>query len=198
MLLHGGCFHFLEFKTHPELMSEWLAFTSETQKYKSANMSGPESIPLWECLLPDYIACVDEPASWYWQQLWNTFPNALVILSIRDSNSWWESVKSVTLQIKKEKSQPELLSKSRKEYLEFLFALYPGLNEELSRENSVNAFEEHNRKVLEFAEQNEKFKQRLLVWHPGDGWEPICAALNLPVPDVPFPHKNRRTEYHGY
>ena len=198
MLLHGNCFHFLEFKMQPELMPEWLTFTKETQKYNAANMSGSVSISQWECLLPGYIACVDEPASWYWKQLWKAFPDALVILSIRDSASWWESVKSVTLQIKEEKSQPELVTKVRREYLDFLYALYPGLNEELSREESITFFEEHNRKVLAFAQQNEDFKQRLLVWHPSDGWEPICDALNLSVPEIPFPHKNRRSEYHGY
>ena len=36
---------------------------------------------------------------------------------------------------------------------------------------------------------------RLLVWEAGDGWEPICQALDLPVPDLPFPHKNSRKEF---
>jgi hypothetical protein len=31
-----------------------------------------------------------------------------------------------------------------------------------------------------------------------DGWEPLCRALDLPVPEVPFPHKNKGAEYHGY
>jgi hypothetical protein len=25
-----------------------------------------------------------------------------------------------------------------------------------------------------------------------------CKALNLPVPNIPFPHDNKRSEYHGY
>jgi hypothetical protein len=25
---------------------------------------------------------------------------------------------------------------------------------------------------------------------PGDGWEPICELLDLPVPDAPFPRVN--------
>ena len=198
MLLGGNCFHFLEFKSHPELMSEWLEFTTESQKHRTADKSGAESISQWERLLPGYIGCVDEPCSWYWKQLWTAFPDALVILSTRDSQSWWESVESVTLQIQAEKSQPQLLTKERQEYLEFLFKLYPGLNEEVLREDSIAAFEEHNQKVLDFAEQNEEFNKRLLVWRASDGWEPICKSLNLPVPDTPFPHRNRRSEFHGY
>jgi hypothetical protein len=32
--------------------------------------------------------------------------------------------------------------------------------------------------------------ERLIEWQPRDGWEPICAALGLSVPTVPFPHEN--------
>jgi hypothetical protein len=31
---------------------------------------------------------------------------------------------------------------------------------------------------------------RLLVWSVGDGWEPLCEFLEVPVPDTPFPHLN--------
>ena len=34
-------------------------------------------------------------------------------------------------------------------------------------------------------------KERLLIYRIGDGWEPICNFLGKPIPDVPFPHKNR-------
>ena len=37
--------------------------------------------------------------------------------------------------------------------------------------------------------------ERLLVWQPGDGWEPICAALDVPVPAEPFPHVNTTAEF---
>jgi Sulfotransferase domain len=36
---------------------------------------------------------------------------------------------------------------------------------------------------------------RLLKGKAGDGWEPLCAALRLPVPDEPFPHTNTRAEW---
>ena len=37
--------------------------------------------------------------------------------------------------------------------------------------------------------------ERLLKWRAGDGWEPICRALDVPVPDIPFPHTNTRREF---
>ena len=195
LLLGGDCFHFLEFKTQPQLMSKWLEFVTETP---AEDAPASEWFFHWQNLLAGYSACVDEPCSWYWKQLWTCFPDALVILSIRDSESWWESVESVTLQVQKEKRRSKLLTKERQEYLEFLYTMYPGLHQRVLREDSIKSFEEHNQKVLDYAGQNEQFRNRLLVWNASDGWEPICDALDLAVPDVPFPHRNRRGEFHGY
>lgn len=38
-------------------------------------------------------------------------------------------------------------------------------------------------------------EDRLVDWRPGDGWAPLCAALDLPVPDVPFPHANSTADF---
>jgi hypothetical protein len=37
--------------------------------------------------------------------------------------------------------------------------------------------------------------ERLLVWNLTEGWEPLCEFLELPVPDVPLPHINDRSEF---
>jgi hypothetical protein len=37
--------------------------------------------------------------------------------------------------------------------------------------------------------------ERLLVWEVSQGWEPICRALHLPVPDEPFPKSNSTAEF---
>jgi hypothetical protein len=36
---------------------------------------------------------------------------------------------------------------------------------------------------------------RLLDWQVGDGWQPLCAALDVPVPEVDFPWLNRREDW---
>lgn len=34
--------------------------------------------------------------------------------------------------------------------------------------------------------------ERLLIFEARHGWGPLCASLNIPVPEnVPFPHKNK-------
>jgi hypothetical protein len=32
--------------------------------------------------------------------------------------------------------------------------------------------------------------ERLLVWNPNEGWEPLCEFLELPVPADPLPRLN--------
>jgi hypothetical protein len=35
----------------------------------------------------------------------------------------------------------------------------------------------------------------LLVYEPGQGWEPLCRFLSVPVPEQPFPHVNSTEEF---
>lgn len=30
----------------------------------------------------------------------------------------------------------------------------------------------------------------VVCWETGDGWERFCRFLDLPLPDLPFPHEN--------
>jgi hypothetical protein len=54
------------------------------------------------------------------------------------------------------------------------------------------AYERHNDAVRQSVPPG-----RLLEWKPDDGWEPLCAALDLPVPSTAFPHKNSAREFRG-
>ena len=55
---------------------------------------------------------------------------------------------------------------------------------------AIAAYERHNAEVRADADPD-----RLLEWTPGDGWEPICDALDVPVPDEPFPHVNTTDDF---
>lgn len=37
--------------------------------------------------------------------------------------------------------------------------------------------------------------ERLALYQPGDGWDPLCEALGVPVPDEPFPHVNSTEQF---
>ena len=50
--------------------------------------------------------------------------------------------------------------------------------------------EQHNQAVIDAIPAD-----RLLVYQPGDGWDPICCFLDVPVPDEEFPHLNDTAWY---
>jgi hypothetical protein len=60
------------------------------------------------------------------------------------------------------------------------------------REKCIAAFERHNAEVRAGVPP-----ERLLEWRASDGWEPICAALGVPVPAEPLPHANSSEEFHA-
>ena len=58
------------------------------------------------------------------------------------------------------------------------------------RDAAIAAYERHNADVRVSLPSD-----RLVDWQPGDGWEPICEVLDLPVPDQPFPHVNTTADF---
>ena len=40
-------------------------------------------------------------------------------------------------------------------------------------------------------------KERLLEFNVKEGWEPLCKFLELPIPDMPFPHVNDKVKIRG-
>jgi hypothetical protein len=52
------------------------------------------------------------------------------------------------------------------------------------------AFEHHNAAVRAAVPSD-----HLIEWHPGDGWSPLCNALEVPVPREAFPHANTTADF---
>jgi hypothetical protein len=55
---------------------------------------------------------------------------------------------------------------------------------------AMAAYDQHNAAVRRDAPA-----ARLVEWQPGDGWEPLCKALDVPVPDEDFPHSNTTEQF---
>ena len=60
----------------------------------------------------------------------------------------------------------------------------------LDRESSVAAYRRNNEKVRATVPAD-----RLLVFTPTGGWEPLCRFLNVPTPATAFPRSNARDEF---
>ncbi|MFC7099276.1 sulfotransferase [Nonomuraea rubra] len=58
------------------------------------------------------------------------------------------------------------------------------------RDHVIEVFERHVAEVRAAIPAG-----RLLVFEPGDGWEPLCAFLGVAVPDVPYPQVNERAAF---
>ena len=58
------------------------------------------------------------------------------------------------------------------------------------REWMMEAFNRHTEEVKAVIPA-----ERLLIYRAGQGWEPLCRFLDLPVPDEPYPFQNTRAEF---
>ncbi|HUI26312.1 MAG TPA: sulfotransferase, partial [Candidatus Kryptonia bacterium] len=77
-LLGAPCYHMLEVFGHPDHIAAWHA-------------AADGRMPDWRALLADYAAAVDWPAAAFWPELSAAFPDAVVLLSVRDPQLWWQS-----------------------------------------------------------------------------------------------------------
>lgn len=158
------------------------------------------AMPDWDRFFADYAAGVDWPVSWFWRDLTAAYPDALVLLSRRESaERWYQSMDRTLLQgVRRLASAdgdatgnlPPILATATPEQAramqEMIRALFGGVFDDLDdRDKVIAAYDRHLAEVRATVPAH-----RLLEWQPADGWEPLCAALDLPIPDEPFPHEN--------
>jgi hypothetical protein len=164
-LLGLPCYHMMEVFGRPEHIAAWHA-------------AARGEMPDWHELLAGYGAAVDWPAAAFWPELSETFPDAIVLLSLREPLSWWQSAHETIF--------PTIRSyRFASEWHAMVDALFAArFTRELDdRDACIAAFERHNAQVRAAVPP-----RRLVEWRPADGWTPLCAALGAPVPEEPFPH----------
>lgn len=175
-LLGAPCYHMREVFSHTEHIAVW-----------HAAVRG--EAPDWNTFLAEYAAAVDWPAVSFWEELSEAFPDAIVLVSSRDRETWWESVSSTILEpigASLEGEIPGLEAWSRMVRELWTARFTPSLE----KEDWLRAFDEHYRRVRASVP-----KRRLVEWTARDGWEPLCRALGLPIPDEPFPWENKREDW---
>ncbi len=171
-LLGQPCYHMRELLANPEHISFW---------HEGAFGGHPD----WHASLAEYGAAVDWPASAFWPELSRAFPDALIILSVRPAHQWWESARKTIYAPRKR--PPGLLTDTSVELSRTRFPIHPIIGD---KEASMALFNRWNETVKANAPAD-----RLLVWEASDGWEPLCNALKIPIPEIPFPHKNTKEEF---
>ena len=141
--------------------------------------------PDWDTIFDGFQSTTDYPACTFWRELADYYPNAKVVLTVRDPDSWFDSVSQT---IFSEQMQGSLAGSPAEAMMRgaVLDAFGDRLND---RAFMTDWFERRNQTVIDALPP-----ERLLVYSPREGWEPLCSFLGVPVPDGPFPRVNSRDE----
>lgn len=152
---------------------------------------------IWPEAFDGFAATVDWPGSFFYKELVDFYPDAKVLLSIRDAEAWERSMRETIWGLFYGDMLIRDMSRARcrvdskwRSYIEMMEEMWlqSGLiaqGAETTPDSMKSAMERFNAEVQESVPP-----ERLLVWAVNDGWEPLCDFLDLPIPDTPFPHLN--------
>jgi len=137
--------------------------------------------------------CIDIPGVFFFEEILEAFPDCKVILSVREEDSWLESLvrQLDSLDASGSKVAPMLSQTARKMahvYRSFLNAAYGSCNTK-STYVLRKRYRIHNHRVKSIVPAD-----KLLVYNVKEGWKPLCEFLECEVPTVAFPHENIKSE----
>jgi hypothetical protein len=182
-LLDGRCYHMAEVYAHMDHAPAWTAATRGDVAQLPAVLDG-------------YVATVDWPACELWSELATANPDALVLLSTRPTDRWWSSYEATIHALLSMSPPPGEAPPEVRDMIEMADEVIVrrsfGAEEyrSLTADDIVAAYEAHNAHVRASAPP-----ERFLDFDVAQGWEPLCAALGVPVPDEPFPNVNDREQF---
>ena len=167
----GRCYHMTEIMQNPEYISDWV---------DAANGS-----PDWDRIFKDYAATVDNPGCGFWRQLADHYPQAKVILTVRDPEKWFDSTNETIHSVEfarfiKNTPWGEMIQKTVYDTMD---------NRMQDREFMVSFFENRTQEII-----NTIAPERLLIYEVRQGWKPLCDFLGLVDPGTDFPRVNSRDE----
>ena len=150
----------------------------------------------WDELFEGKESVVDWPGSYHWRELMDVYPDAKVLLSVRSAESWIESMHNTIAQIWFGDTIMGHLAQARYHidppfagWLDVLYEMWERaemlVDSRADAAKMAAGFERWNQEVIDTVPAD-----RLLVWHPKDGWEPLCELLELDVPETPLPNVN--------
>lgn len=161
----GPTHHMFELEEGAPLREAWLDLAKGAQ-------------PDWNLLFEGYHACVDWPSAFYWRALITEYPSAKVLLTLRSADSWWDSFSATILKYIQSKDDPNGLAQ-----LLVADQVFGGRPDD--RDHAIATYNRNTEEVIATV-----VPERLLIHNLGDGWEPLCRWLGIPVPDVSYPSGN--------
>jgi Sulfotransferase domain len=176
-LLGEPCYHMAEVFEHLDHIQTWHAAIRGEQVD-------------WQPVLGGYAAIVDWPGAAVWRDLAAAYPDAPVLLSTRrDAATWLKSARATIMDSGPENKMED--DPSLPGFTPMVRDMFDSFEPRWRDDNAaMAAYDRHNAAV-----RCDVPDDRLVEWQPGDGWEPLCKALGLPIPDEDFPHVNTTQEF---
>lgn len=144
----------------------------------------------WRALFAGWGSAVDFPAALYYRELADAFPDAKVVLTVRDPEKWYESMRQTI-----HPSLTRFPNRIVAPWLPFVSGPYLTMGETEMKREVIDRFADKAHVLGVFAARNDEVRrtippERLLEFRVSEGWGPLCAFLGVPVPDEPFPNVN--------
>ncbi|HEX5225945.1 MAG TPA: sulfotransferase [Solirubrobacteraceae bacterium] len=158
---------------------------------------------IWDDVFAGFDATVDWPGGYFYRELSRRYPDAKVVLSVRDAAGWEKSFSETIVEMCHGSSLMPLLSNARaevdprwKRYLALVDRMFWSGTAPFTGGTSAEALMEQaeafNRNVRDAVPA-----ERLLEWSVSEGWGPLCEFLGVDVPTEPLPHENDRETFIG-
>lgn len=154
---------------------------------------------LWDEIFGDARSSVDWPGGYFYRELMEAYPDAKVLLSVREPQAWERSFRDTIWTMSYGETVMPLLSRARaeidprwKRYLALVDRMFWGPQGTFAAGHAESAQLIEQMRAHEQRVKRDVPPERLLVWEVGEGWEPLCEFLEVDVPDEPLPHANDR------
>jgi Sulfotransferase domain len=169
----GPCHHMTEVFPRPERWQYWV----------DASQGKPVD---WDTVFEGFVSSSDAPACFFFKEITARYPDAKVILSVRDADKWADSAANTAMGLV---MRDGVVGTPMGDWLDKTF--YFRIGDALGDADRLKRFyAEHNDAVMATVPA-----EQLLVYEVGSGWEPLCEFLGVPVPDEPYPRVNDRMQF---
>ncbi|KAL1919957.1 uncharacterized protein VTP21DRAFT_1889 [Calcarisporiella thermophila] len=151
----------------------------------------------WDQVFDEYSSTVDWPSAAFYQQLMIKYPEAKIVLTVRDSSEKWSEsmLKTISILLPRYDSIIEqilfLLSEGYERWIYTRYFDKCVFDGRLRDKNYLIAVYERHCEEVKRVVPTEK----LLIFNVKEGWEPLCKFLGVDIPSSPFPTKNDSGEF---
>ena len=152
----GPCYHWVDVIANLDRVAQW---------ERALDGEAP-----WAEIFDGCHSTVDWPGGFFYAELAEAYPQAKVLLSVREAERW-------------------------ERYLRLIDRMFW-----IDRGTFAGSYSDPQSLIAAMHRHEDAVKaavpaERLLVWDVTEGWGPLCEFLEVPVPDQPLPHANDRDAF---